>query len=234
MKKMLALFACVGLSTLSFAQDKPAKPTEKPAAPAPAAPAAGKVEAVKASPEAEALMLALAKKLADKDGMIRDMSEAALLKAGKASLPTLNALASGQDKDVAAAAKKLADRIEKGGDRPQGGMRGGDATARLDGLAKELNLDEKKTQKLKDAQKAATDKMGEIREATMNGEMSREEAMAAMMEAREEIKTDLKKSGFSDEEIKKIESSLLGGRMGGGRGQGGGGGRGGRGGGGGI
>ncbi len=228
MKKMLALFACVGLSTLSFAQDKPAgdKPAEK--APAPAA----KPEAAKATPEAEALMLALAKKLADKDGMIRDMSEAALLKAGKASLPTLNALASGQDKDVAAAAKKLADRIEKGGDRPQGGMRGGDATARLDNLAKDMKLDEKKTQKLKDAQKSATDKMAEIREATGNGEMSREEAMAAMMEAREEIKTDLKKSGFSDDEIKKIESSLLGGgRMGGGGGRGG---RGGQGGGGGV
>jgi hypothetical protein len=219
MKKTAITLCVLGLSAFVVAQEKPSSDAPKKDAPAPAkktdaTPAAeGKQDAEKPSADAEKMMEALAKKLTTTDKLIREMSEAALLKAGKAAVPTLNVLATGQDKPLADAAKKLVERIQRGAERPAtaGGGQGG-ANERMEKLIKDLNLDEKKTQKLKDLQTSARDRMREIMESVGSGEMSREEAGAAMQEAREEMKGDLKKSGFSDEEIKKIEDSFRPGR----------------------
>lgn len=226
MKKLTTAVCCLTLSLGAFAQEKEgapvgAPPKKDPGAPPPAAAKAepAKQDAAKLSPEAEAWLTNLAKRITDKDAVIRDTAIAGVEKGGKASLPILAILATGQDKVLAEAAKKLAEKIEKG---PQPQQFGRQTTA---DLAKKMNLDEKKTKKLEESVKASQDKMTEIMDAMRNGEMQRDEIRGAIEEARDEIKADLKKSGFSDDEIKQIEDNFLRGggmRMGGGMGGGGG------------
>jgi hypothetical protein len=229
MKKLTTALCCLTLTLAAVAQDGAPvgapKKDDKAATPPALAKAEPAKQDAKLSKEAEEWVTTLAKRITDKDAVIRDTSIAGVEKAGKPALPILNILATGQDKVLAEAAKKLAEKIEKGA--PAAGRM--DRTAAVDDLAKKLNLDEKKTQKLKDAQKTSQDKFAEIMDAMRNGEMQRDEVRAAMEEAREEIKSDLKKNGFTDDEIKQIEQSMMQGRrMGGGgggrRGEGGGGG----------
>ncbi len=167
---------------------------------------------------AEAWVKTLAAKIADSNVVIRDSSVAAVEKVGKPALPILNAQATGTDKALADASKKLAERIEKG--TPARGAMAASGQKSLDDIAKELKLDEKKTEKLKETQKAAQDKMREMMEAMRSGELSREEMMSEMQAFRDELKTDLRKF-LSEDEAKKVEESL-GGSIMGGRGMGGG------------
>lgn len=232
MKKLPIALVMALSAVVAVAQEgAPAGAPKKAAAPA-AAQDAAKPAALDAA--AEAWVKTLAAKIADGNTVIRDSSVAAIEKVGKPALPVLNALATGTDKALADAAKKLAERIEKGqtGQDRRGMMAGGQMKT-VDDVAKELKLDDKKTEQLKELQKTAQDKMREMMEAMRSGELSREEMMSEMQAFRDELKGDLRKF-LSEDEAKKVEESLggsiMGGRgMGGGRGgQGGGGGGGGR------
>jgi hypothetical protein len=170
-------------------------------------------------PHAEAWIKMLAGKIADAQPLVRDSAIAGLEAVGKAALPTLNAMASGQDKALAEAAKKVADRINRG---PQmAGARGfGRGTGEgVEGLAKELKLDEQKTQKLKDLEKAGRDRMRETFEAVAAGDLTREEAREEMKQYRDEMKKEYRKF-LGEDEAKKVDEFLD--RMGGGRRPGGG------------
>jgi hypothetical protein len=221
MKRMLIAGCCVLASFCAVAQEgAPAGAVKKPES----APAA-KPEAL--DPAAEAWIQMLAKKIADSQPLVRDSAIAGLERVGKPALPTLNALVSGSDKALAEAAKKLVERINRG---PQPGQQRGAAAFgadRIDSLAKELGLDEKKTQKLKDLQKTTMDKFIEAGEAVRAGDMTREEAAAERAQIIDDAKKELSKF-LTEEEAKKVGESLLRGPgMGGGmrrRGEGGGGG----------
>jgi len=227
MKTLLIAVCCTSLTAGLLAQEPVPTPKEtKPEA----AKAEPKKDEVKVSKEAEELIRSLAAKLVDKDEVVRRLSEGALLGAGKASLPELNRLATGTDKVLGEAAKNLALRIERQAERRPATM-----ADRVKDLSKEMNLDEKKSKKLEEVSKATQDRMQELMDAMRNGEMGRDELRVAMQEAREEATADLKKNGFSEEEIKKVEQSLMqsfgrfnrggaGGGAGGGEGGGGGGG----------
>ena len=236
MKKLPIALVMALSAVVAVAQEgAPAGAPKKAAAPATAAQDAAKPAALDAA--AEAWVKTLAAKIADGNTVIRDSSVAAIEKVGKPALPVLNALATGTDKALADAAKKLAERIEKGQTGNDRRAMAGGQMKTLDDVAKELKLDDKKTEQLKELQKTAQDKMREMMEAMRSGELSREEMMSEMQAFRDELKGDLPKF-LNEDEAKKVEEalggSIMGGRgMGGGRGgQGGGGGR--RGGGGGV
>jgi hypothetical protein len=224
MKQMMIAGCCMLMALCAFAQDGAPAGTMKKAESAPAA----KPEPL--DPQAEAWIQVLAKRIADAQPIVRDSAIAGLEKVGKPALATLNKLASDPDKALAEAAKKLAERINRG---PQPGEGRGAAqfgADRVDTLAKELKLDDQKTQKLKDLQKAAMDRMREGMDAMRNGDLTGEEFREEMKQYREEAGKELRKF-LSEEEAKKVEESLLrspGGRRGGGQGGGeGGGGQGG-------
>lgn len=228
MKKLPIALVMALSAVVAVAQEgAPAGAPKKAAAPA-AAQDAAKPAALDAA--AEAWVKTLAAKIADGNTVIRDSSVAAIEKVGKPALPVLNALATGTDKALADAAKKLAERIEKGQTGNDRRAMAGGQMKTVDDVAKELKLDDKKTEQLKELQKTAQDKMREMMEAMRSGELSREEMMSEMQAFRDELKGDLRKF-LSEDEAKKVEESLggsiMGGRgMGGGRGgQGGGGGR---------
>ena len=235
MKKLPIALVMALSAVVAVAQEgAPAGAPKKAAAPATAAQDAAKPAALDAA--AEAWVKTLAAKIADGNTVIRDSSVAAIEKVGKPALPVLNALATGTDKALADAAKKLAERIEKGQTGNDRRAMAGGQMKTLDDVAKELKLDDKKTEQLKELQKTAQDKMREMMEAMRSGELSREEMMSEMQAFRDELKGDLCKF-LNEDEAKKVEEalggSIMGGRgMGGGRGGQGGGGR--RGGGGGV
>jgi hypothetical protein len=212
MKRTLIAGCCVLASFCAVAQEgAPAGAAKKPES----APAA-KPEPL--DPAAEAMIQTLSKKIADAQPLVRDMAVAALERAGKAALPTLNALTSGSDKALAEAAKKLVERINRG---PGVGQRQGGnpfGPERIDQLAKEMGLDEKKSQKLKDLHKATTDKMRDTWESVAAGDLTREEAREEMTQVYDDAKKELRKF-MSEDESKKVEESLFrrqGGGMGGG------------------
>ncbi len=184
-------------------------------------------EAAALDPEAEAWVDTLAKRIASTNTVVRDSASAGIEKVGKPALPILNKYATGTDKALADAAKKLAEKIQKGPQGPQGGGFAQRGAEQIDKLAKDMNLDEAKTQKLKDLQKKASDKMRENMDAMRNGDMTREEMMAEMQTFQTEMKSELRKF-LSEDEAKKVEESVRGmfggGRMGGGGGRRGGGG----------
>lgn len=235
MKKLPIALVMALSAVVAVAQEgAPAGAPKKAAAPATAAQDAAKPAALDAA--AEAWVKTLAAKIADGNTVIRDSSVAAIEKVGKPALPVLNALATGTDKALADAAKKLAERIEKGQTGNDRRAMAGGQMKTVDDVAKELKLDDKKTEQLKELQKTAQDKMREMMEAMRSGELSREEMMSEMQAFRDELKGDLRKF-LNEDEAKKVEEalggSIMGGRgMGGGRGGQGGGGR--RGGGGGV
>src|SRR6188768_2431673 len=148
MKRTLIAACALVASFTVLAQDGAPAGLAKKAESAPA-----KVEQL--DPAAQAWVETLAKRIVDSNQVIRDSSIAALEKVVKPAIPTLNALVSGSDKALAEAAKKLVDRINRG---PQGGpgRMGGQGMA--ENISKELKLDEQKTQKLKDLEKAVRDK----------------------------------------------------------------------------
>jgi uncharacterized protein with von Willebrand factor type A (vWA) domain len=213
-RTLIAACALVASFTVLAQEGAPAGVAKK----AESAPA--KVEQL--DPAAQAWVETLAKRIVDSNAVIRDSSIAALERVGKPALPTLNALVSGSDKALAEAAKKLVDRINRG---PQGqGRMAGGPGAMAENISKELKLDEQKTQKLKDLEKAVRDKTREAFEAVAAGDLTREEAREEMKQNMEDMKKELRKF-LSEDEAKKVEESLgrMGGGMGGGRrGQGGG------------
>jgi hypothetical protein len=221
MKRTLFAACCVLASFCAVAQEgAPAGAARKPES----APAA-KPEPL--DPAAEAWIQMLSKKIADSQPLVRDSAIAGLERVGKPALPTLNALVSGSDKALAEAAKKLVERINRGPQQRGGGNPFG--AEAIDKLSKEMNLDEKKTQKLKDLQKVAGDKMRETFESVAAGDLTREEAREEMTAVREDMKKELRKF-LSEDEAKKVEESLTprgfgggGMRRGGGEGGGGGG-----------
>ena len=216
MKRTLIAACALIASFTVLAQDGAPAGLAKKAESAPA-----KVEQL--DPAAQAWVETLAKRIVDSNAVIRDSSVAALERVGKPALPTLNALVSGSDKALAEAAKKLVDRINRG---PQRGrpLAGGPGNM-AENISKELKLDEQKTQKLKDLEKAMRDKTREAFEAVAAGDLTREEAREEMKQNMEDMKKELRKF-LSEDEAKKVEESLgrMGGGMGGGRrgGQGGG------------
>jgi hypothetical protein len=221
MKRTLTLIAgCFVLASFcAVAQEgAPAGAAKKPES----APAA-KPEPL--DPAAEAMIQTLSKKIADAQPLVRDMAVAALERAGKAALPTLNAIASGSDKALAEAAKKLVERINRGpGFANQRNAGNPFGPERIDQLAKEMGLDEKKSQKLKDLHKATTDKMRDTWESVAAGDLTREEAREEVTQAFDDAKKELRKF-MSEDEAKKVEESLFrrqGGGMGGGMRRGGG------------
>lgn len=197
MKRMLIAGCCVLASFYAVAQDGAPAGAVKKAESAPTA----KPEPL--DPAVEAWCNTLAKKIVDAQPLVRDSAIAGLERVGKPCLPVLNALASGSDKALAEAAKKLADRISKG--QMRGGP--GNLTDRIDTLAKEMNLDAAKTQKLKDLSKAAADKARDGFEAVQSGDMTREEFREEMNTYREDMKKELRKF-LSEDEAKKVEDSI--------------------------
>jgi hypothetical protein len=209
MKRTLIAGCCVLASFCAVAQEgAPAGAAKKPES----APVA---KAEQLDPAVEAWIQMLAKKIADSQAHIRDSAIAGLERIGKPALPTLNALATGSDKALAEAAKKLVERINRGPQGPGRQAGFGNMNERVDQLSKEMGLDEKKTQKLKDLQKTATDKMRETFESVAAGDLTREEAREEMNAYREDLKKELRKF-LSEDEAKKVEDSLLRGGMGGG------------------
>jgi hypothetical protein len=215
MKRTLIAACALIASFTVMAQDGAPAGLAKKAESAPA-------KAEQLDPAAQAWVETLAKRIVDSNAVIRDSSVAALMAVGKPALPTLNALVSGSDKALAEAAKKLVDRINRGPQPGQGRMAGPGSMA--ENLSKELKLDEQKTQKLKDLEKAMRDKTREAFEAVAAGDLTREEVREEMKQNMEDMKKELRKF-LSEDEAKKVEESLgrMGG-MGGGRrgGQGGG------------
>lgn len=210
MKRTLIAACCVLASFCAVAQEgAPAGAAKKPES----APA----KAEQLDPAVEAWIQMLAKKIADSQAHIRDSAVAGLERIGKPAIPTLNALASGSDKALAEAAKKLVERINRGRQGPGAGGFGGNMNERVDNLAKEMGLDEKKTQKIKDLQKASFDKLRETFESVAAGDLTREEAQEERKAVFEDAKKELRKF-LSDDEAKKVEESLLRQGMGGGGG----------------
>lgn len=222
MKRLTLSVMFLALAGFVLAQDgAPAGSGAKPVPPPKEAPKqdAKKAEVAPLDPAAEAWVDTLAKRIADANQVIRDSAVAGVEKVGKPALPILNKYATGTDKALADAAKKLVERINRGPQSagPMGRQNTADA---VDKVAKDLNLDEKKTQKLKDMAKAVQDKMRDSFESVRNGDTTREEAMAEMQTYREEMKAELRKF-LTEDEAKKVEESLVpqrGGRMGGGGG----------------
>jgi hypothetical protein len=216
MKRTLIAACALVASFTVLAQDGAPAGVAKKAESAPA-------KAEQLDPAAQAWVETLAKRIVDSNAVIRDSSIAALERVGKPALPTLNALVSGSDKALAEAAKKLVERINRG-PQNQRGMAGGPGFSIAENLSKELKLDEQKTQKLKDLEKAIRDKRREAFEAVAAGDLTREEALEENKQNMEDMKKELRKF-LSEDEAKKVEESLgrMGGGMGGGRrGQGGG------------
>jgi hypothetical protein len=227
MKHLLLAGCCVLASLCAIAQEGAPAGTMKKAESGPA------VKAEPLDPAAEAWIQMLAKRIVDAQPLVRDSAIAGLERIGKPALPTLNALASGSDKALAEAAKKLADRITRGPQPGEGRFAQGGGERNfgpdIDALAKEMKLDDQKTQKLKDLRKASQDRMRETFEAVAAGDVTREEAREEMNQYREEMKKELRKF-LTEDEAKKVEESFSrgwGGRRGGGGGGGGAGGEGG-------
>lgn len=204
MKRMMIAGCCVLASYCAVAQEGAPAGLAKKAESAPAA----KVEQL--TPEVEAWVKELAKKIAATEPQIRDSAIAGIERIGKPALPILNALASGSDKAIAEAAKKLADRISKGQTGQRNPFGGG-----LDNAMKEMKLDDAKQDKVRELQKKTMDKMREGFEAVQSGDMTREEMREEMTQYREDMKKELRKF-LSEDEAKKIEEAV--GRMGGGMG----------------
>lgn len=196
MKRMMIAGCCVLASFCAVAQDGAPAGLAKRAESAPTA----KPEPV--DPALELWCQTLAKKLADAQPAIRSSAEAALLHVGKPAIGTLTALSTGSDKALADAAKKLIDRINRGPQRGPGGFQNA-----MDDLAKELKLDEAKTQKLKDLQKASMDKIRETMESVRSGDMTFEEAREERKVILEDAKKDLRKF-LSEDEAKKVDEAV--------------------------
>lgn len=204
MKSTLFVISCVLASSFcAIAQDGAPAGTMKKAESAPVA----KPEPLDA--ETQAWVDTLSKRIANPQPLIRDSAIAALERLGKAALPTLDVLATGADKALADAAKKLTEKINRGGGQPgDRGQRGGNLSERVDNLVKDMKLDDQKTQKLKELQKAGMERMRESMDAMRNGELTGEEFREEMKLYREEVGKDLRKF-LSEDEAKKVEESLL-------------------------
>jgi hypothetical protein len=220
--KHLMMIVCCMLACLGVVAQEgaPAGTAKKPEA----APAA---KAEQLDPAAEAWIQMLAKRIADANQLVRESAVAALEKIGKPALPTLNGMTSSPDKAVADAAKKVVESINRGPQRAAAGAGRGPGqfgAERIAALAKEMGLDEQKTQKLNDLHKSMMDRARDGFEAVQAGDITREEFREEMTQHREEMKKELRKF-LSEDEAKKIEDSF--GRMGqgGGRRPGGEGGR---------
>jgi hypothetical protein len=214
MKHLMMIGCCTVVSLCVLAQEGAPAGAPRKTDSAPAA----KPEPV--DPAVEAWIQVLAKKIADAQPLVRDSSVAALERIGKPALSHLNTLTSSTDKAVADAAKKLVERINRGPQPGQGRGPGQWGAERVDSLVKDLGLDDKKAQKLRDLHKVATDRAREGFEAVQAGDLTREEFREEMRQHREEMQKELRKF-LSEDEAKKVEESL-GQGMGGGRRPGGG------------
>jgi hypothetical protein len=210
LKRLLTLAIAVSLAATTYAQEPtPAKP------PAPKA-----SEPAKADPAVDAWLKTLGGKIADQNEVVRASAHQGIISVGRPALPFLKTLADGGDQAIAAEAKKVMERIERG--RGPGGL----MAEMSERMKSELGLNAEQSKKFDEITEASGKKRADLNSQMEDGNLTREEMRAAMGEIMAETEKAMK-SLLSEEQFKKyqetIRSRMGGGRQGGGEGgQGGG------------
>lgn len=162
----------------------------------------------------------LASQLANEDPLIARSAGAAVAAVGRPALPLLEELSRSDDEKLAAAAKRLHDRIARSRDRGDRGDRRGRGSM-TDRLVEGLDLDEKQRAAVDAAMEAQGQAMRDIFRRARSGEIDRQEARELMQAAREEAMKGLE-GALPAEKISTLKERMGRGSGRGGRGGGGG------------
>jgi hypothetical protein len=175
----MAVSLAVGWAGLPAQEQDPATP-----------PAAERSEQVDASvePAVQAWVQTLVRRIADAHPGIRRSAREALVALGQPALPALRQHATSSDPEVAAAAKEVMSRIDRGGGGRRGrseapGPRPGGGAMRL--LA-DLGLDDAQKKTIKELMESGARKRRELFQDMRDGTLSREEMRAALRDLQAE------------------------------------------------